>query len=102
MKTFLVKLDIRAGEYEKTSICLVEAETAERAGDYAIHGEAHDPESLDWSCGGAYDLGGEFHYSVSSTTELNAVEAKVFLDHLHLYDCSEEELKKSGDWSDTQ
>lgn len=102
MKTFLVKLDIRAGEYEKTAMTLIEAENAVLAGDYAIHGEAHGPEVLDWDDRGAYDLGGEFHYSVSSTHELNAVESEVFRDHLCVYPCSEDELKKSGNWSEVQ
>ncbi|CAL9976763.1 hypothetical protein VPHK449_0019 [Vibrio phage K449] len=102
MKTFLVTLTIQAGEYEKSAITLVEAETKELAVDFAIHGEAHSPESLDWDANGAYDLGGEFYYSVRSAAELNAAETEVFNNHLDVYPCSKEELAKAGNWLERQ
>lgn len=65
MNTYYVDVKIIAGEYEKSCSSLREADTEEEAKRYALLGESHDDEEdLEWSDGGVYDCGGEFHYSV--------------------------------------
>ena len=68
MKTFLVKLKILAGEYEKSSNQLIEAENKVAAGNEALVNECHD--TPEWTDSGVADLGWEFHYSVYSCKEI--------------------------------
>jgi len=67
MNTYYVVLKIAAGEYEKSSESLRQAENEEDAKYAALVGESHDDEEdLEWADGGVYDCGGEFHYKVRS------------------------------------
>ncbi len=67
MNTYYVVLKIAAGEYEKASDSLCQAENEDEAERNALLGECHDDaEDLEWADGGVYDCGGEFHYKVRS------------------------------------
>lgn len=72
---YLVELKIQCGEFEKHTHKVVWADDPDSAGDYAIYCESHDSRRLDWADGGAYDLGGEFHYSVRHTHPLLEYDA---------------------------
>ncbi|ELA9367530.1 hypothetical protein QUN99_003420 [Vibrio parahaemolyticus] len=63
--TYIAKVLIQAGEYEKTSRFLVVAESKALAEDYAVYSESHGPDSLDWAQRAVFDLGGEFAYTAS-------------------------------------
>ena len=74
MKTFIITLNLQAGEYEKTSITLVKGINEQEAMQEALLAECHcteDDGGLDWADGGVYDLHGEFHYSVRNCTLVN-------------------------------
>jgi hypothetical protein len=67
MNTYYVVLKIAAGEYEKASDSLCQAENEDEAKRNALLGECYyDEEDLEWSERGVYDCGGEFHYAVHS------------------------------------
>jgi hypothetical protein len=102
MKTFLVSLKIQAGEYEKSSSCLVSANTEALAVDYAIYLEAHDPDTLDWDDNGASDLGWEFYYTGSGTKEVPAEEAQILAKYFTLHECDRAQLTAAGNWLTTQ
>lgn len=71
MKAFLVKLRIRIGEYEKSAIHFVRAETEDEAMEEALWGECHnDPKENDQDESGIYDAHGEFYYSVTGCKEV--------------------------------
>jgi hypothetical protein len=95
---FHVLLNIRAGEYEKTSNILVSAPDAEQAADYAIYLEAHEPERLEWDENGAADLGWEFYYSAGRTDALTADEAEIMSRFFSIHEYDLATLKKSGNW----
>lgn len=70
-KYWLVKLRMVIGEYEKTSKHLVEAETAEEAGNTAFSYEQHcDSAEWDDDLEAFMDDGGGMSYRVSSCTEV--------------------------------
>jgi hypothetical protein len=73
---YMVNLDIRIGEYEKGANHAVRANSEEEAVRSAIELEAHD--ELDWSDGGAYDLGGEFHYSARGVQQISEEQYALF------------------------
>lgn len=67
MNTYIVKLKIISGEFEKQGITLVRADNSLEASKQALVNECHDTlESgrIGFADGGVYDVGGEFYYSV--------------------------------------
>ncbi|MGE4843326.1 MULTISPECIES: hypothetical protein [Buttiauxella] len=79
MHHFMVVLKIQAGEYIKSTQSLIAADDEASAVRIAIEGEAHG--DLDWDDNGAYDLGGEFHYSMKRVKRV----LPEHLDILHAY-----------------
>jgi hypothetical protein len=73
---YMVNLNIRIGEYEKGANHAVRANSEDEAVRSAIELEAHD--ELDWSDGGAYDLGGEFHYSARGVQQISEEQYALF------------------------
>ncbi|GIU42924.1 hypothetical protein TUM4438_10640 [Shewanella sairae] len=68
MNTYIVRLVIQAGEYEKSSMVLVKAADEDEAKGTALIEECHgaiDNETAEWTSTGILDLGGEFHHRVS-------------------------------------
>lgn len=71
MKKYFYEIKIQAGDYEKNTHGIVNADTEEEARRNALVSECHyDVENLEWSDRGVYDWGYEFHYSVRSCTEI--------------------------------
>lgn len=71
MKRYFIELKIQAGEYEKSTSKVVNADTEEEAKHNALLGECHyDEKDLFWDDRGVYDCGGEFHYSVQFCEEI--------------------------------
>ena len=88
MNTYLVKLKLQIGEYEKSSVSLVDAATSSIAIEQALQGECHgaiEDGTAHWSDGGIFDLGGEFHYSVSSCELVNAEHVAVMKNYLNFH-----------------
>lgn len=82
-KYFIVNLLIRAGEYEKSGISLIQAEDEMKAGKLALEGECHyDLENVYWENGGVYDAQGEFFYRVKSCKEVPAEHVPVLLQYI--------------------
>lgn len=81
MKLFIVELKIIAGEYEKSSKKLVEANTSADACDAALLGECHGSigqgAEYDEDRSGISDMYWTFHYSVSSCIEVAEKHADV-------------------------
>lgn len=100
MKTFLVKLSIRSGEYEKTSNTLVTAPFEWLAKDFAMALEAHDPETMRWSSSEVSEMGCEFVYSVYSITEVAPSEVPVLSTYFKLWEFDLDTLMLAGDWSE--
>lgn len=76
MNTYLVKLTIYTGGYEKTTIHLIDAPNATQAGRKAMEDESHDPDSLEFEGDNrAEDMGGEFVYEVHSADEVHWKDA---------------------------
>ena len=73
MKTFIVKLNIQAGEYAKSTQKLIKALSVEEAERKALLDECHGTigENSEWAHGGIANLAWEFHYSVSSCIEVS-------------------------------
>lgn len=84
MKTFIVKLDIQAGEYQKSTTKLVKATSQNEAETIALEGECHGTlgESAERTESGIADLGWEFHYSVYSSVEVSPEHVSVLERYL--------------------
>jgi hypothetical protein len=80
MKSYLVKLQLQIGEYEKSSTTVVDADNENDAGVMAQVLECHGNEH--WENETVYDLGGEFAYRVRSVTELTPTDAKILKKHI--------------------
>ena len=68
MKSFVIKLHMLLGEYEKSSICLVRAQTRADAEKRAIEMESHN-EPRDMGDGSWAD--GDFIYRIDSVKEVS-------------------------------
>jgi len=83
---FLVTINILVGGYEKTNRVLVDAENEEKAGRLALFLECHacwqDVEIVD---GSAFDMGGEFVYSVSEICKVPVCDARILEKYLCLH-----------------
>ena len=87
-KAFVVKLTIRAGEYEKSVTKLVFADSEELANEQALLGECHgsiDDGTAEYTETGIADLGWEFHYTVSWTKEVHAEHVNVLRTYFDLF-----------------
>jgi len=84
MKTFIVKLDIQSGEYQKSTQKLIKADSPKEAETNALTGECHGTlgETAEWTENGIADLGWEFHYSVSSCVEVDPEHVAVLEQYL--------------------
>lgn len=80
MNTYVVHLDIQCGEYEKSTVVLVEANSEAPARKIAIEGEAHD--ELEWEDGGAYDLNRTFHYSINTIQLVDTADVETLRKYL--------------------
>ena len=98
MKHYLVGIEVNAGGYEKHTVSLIQAPNKYKAGDIALYGEAHDPESLDWDDCGVSDLHGEFRYSINSTQEVPEEEVPILLKYFTPYYMSDADLFVSGNY----
>lgn len=70
MKTFFLVVDLRIGEYEKTTRHMVTAETKQQAMLQALADESHGCAEVDKD-GVWWDMGGEMAYCVSRCSELS-------------------------------
>lgn len=72
MKSFLVIVQVQAGEYQKHTTHLIKAETQDVAEDSALLNECHSVvgDGAEWVDGGIADVGYEFHYKISRCTEI--------------------------------
>ena len=87
-KVYVVKLTIRAGEYEKSVTKLVCADTEELANDQALLGECHgsiDDGTAEYTETGIADLGWEFHYSVDWSKEVHAEHVPVLRTYFDMF-----------------
>ncbi|MGO3452454.1 MAG: hypothetical protein ACTIM4_14365 [Marinomonas sp.] len=84
MKTFIVKVEIQAGEYQKHSTKLVEAHSHSEAETNALEGECHGTlgENAEWTKSGIADLGWEFHYSVHRSVEVDPEHVSILNKYL--------------------
>lgn len=78
MKTFLVKLHIQAGEYEKSSVHLVSASSPDEAEELAIRDEAHN-DKLYKRHGWTYENDDSFAYAAKKITEIEDEQEKAVL-----------------------
>lgn len=78
MKTFLVKLHIQAGEYEKSSHHLVSASSPEEAEKLAIRDEAHNDELYEHE-GWTFENDDSFAYAAKTITEILDEQEKAVL-----------------------
>jgi hypothetical protein len=86
MKFYYIDIEIIAGDYEKSSASLQQAENEEEAKRNALIGECHDdPEDLEWDDGGVYDCAGEFHYKVRSCQLVAPEDAAVMAKYMMVY-----------------
>lgn len=71
MKHFIVKLNLRNGDYEKNVVRLVSSENDELACSKALVDECHnDPEDDSFSEGGVFDMNDECFISVTGCKEV--------------------------------
>lgn len=79
MKSFIVKVCIRAGEFEKNCTKFVKANTSAEAESQALLGECHGElgEDTEWTENGIADVGWQFHYSVNSCIEVSPEHAAI-------------------------
>jgi hypothetical protein len=83
MNTYLVNLDLIIGEFEKSSIQLIDAGTARMAGQRAIENECHDkPEWTDKEKDECWDCG-QMVYRVHSITKIDKADANVLKRYMH-------------------
>lgn len=78
MKTFLVKLHIQAGEYEKSSVHLVSASSPDEAEELAIRDESHN-DKLYKRHGWTYENDDSFAYAANTITEIEDEQEKAVL-----------------------
>ncbi|QZI91910.1 hypothetical protein SIPHO067v1_p0002 [Vibrio phage 51E28.1] len=101
MKTFLVKLNVKTGDHEKTTVHLVQAEDDNRAKEWAMSNEAHEPGDMVWEEFTAMDVDGKFAYSVLSCEELDPTEEAHFTKHFDLSVCDYDMLTNCGNFLET-
>lgn len=83
MKTYLVKLTIFTGSYEKHTHHLVADTDPVEAGRQAMRDESHDPEDLEFENDTeATDLFGGFVYRVYSITEVEFADIPTLRKYL--------------------
>jgi hypothetical protein len=99
MNNYLVKIRINAGEYEKNTHQLVQANSFSLAMHYGIYAESHDPENLDWSENRVIDMGGEFAYHASAE-KIKQADFEVMSKYLPVMRASLDELLASGNYKD--
>ena len=81
MQHYVITLIVQAGEYQKLITHLITARTIWKAEKAAIENEAHD--DLEWtSASSAYDLNGEFHYSIQATKICSSEDFQVLKKYL--------------------
>ncbi|MCB5162947.1 hypothetical protein [Marinomonas algarum] len=84
MKTFIVKVEIQAGEYQKQATALVKGKSQTEAEAIALEGECHGTlgDNAEWTQSGIADLGWQFHYSVHSSTEVEPEHVSILNKYL--------------------
>lgn len=85
MKTYIVKLEIQAGEYAKSSHKLVRASSDAEARELALLGECHADlgEGAAWTEQGISDLYWEFHYRVDVCKEVSPEHIELLSSYLY-------------------
>ncbi|NGZ66566.1 hypothetical protein G6Z92_06150 [Vibrio aestuarianus subsp. cardii] len=99
MNTYLVKIYIQTGEYQKVTHNLIQANSFSAAIHYGIYAESHDPEKLDWSESRVVDMGGEFAYHASAE-KIKQTDFEVMSKYLPVMVASLDELLTSGNYKD--
>ncbi|ELA9367537.1 hypothetical protein QUN99_003427 [Vibrio parahaemolyticus] len=99
MSTYLVKVRIYAGEYEKTSLKLISADSFSLAIHYGIYAESNGPESLDWSENRVLDLGGEFAY-YATAEKIQQADVGVMTKYMAVMTANVSDLLESGNYKD--
>ncbi len=80
MAKFLVDLKLQIGEYEKSNVHLIEAETLEQAMLQAMAGESHGNANMDTNDGTWWDMGGEMAYCVNRCSKISDEIAGVLVN----------------------
>jgi hypothetical protein len=71
MAKFMVDLKLQIGEYEKSAVHLIDAESKQKAMLQALADESHGNANMDTNDGIWWDMGGEMAYSVRSCREVS-------------------------------
>lgn len=88
MNTYLVRINIQTGEYQKIVTTLVDAKTQQEAGKLALENECHadigEPDSAGtfWHEGGIVDLSWEFYYTLKNIKQIQPEYVEVFREYL--------------------
>lgn len=94
MAKFLVDLKLQIGEYEKSTMHLIESETREQAMLQAMADESHGEANMD-SCDGVWwDMGGEMAYCVRKCEPItdDIVKALTFTGCFHVRQFDPEQI----------
>ena len=100
MKNFIVRLELRIGEYEKHTNIIVKAEDEYKAGEYAMYSESYCCDELDWRDEGVYDDYGGMYYCVDSVNELSETEFQTIRQYLPVRHYCQEDLDKAGNYKE--
>ena len=100
MKHYIVKIDIRIGEYEKGNKYFIMADDEYLAGHMALYLEAHNPDTLEWEadCNSVTDMFGEMIYTVHSAKLVRKEDVAILREYLGEWQVDMRQLAASSSY----